>query len=88
MEVQIELTKDQHDQLIEWFGDDEHARQWVQSKIDERLRDMAAEIEAEKKEFEEEILKASERFPEVSFAKLTRIAKRFYDLGKKHRLKE
>ena len=46
MEVQIELTKEQHDQLIEWFGDDEHARQWVQSKIGERLREMAAEIEA------------------------------------------
>ena len=48
MEVQIELTKEQHDQPIEWFGDDEHARQWVQSKIDERLREMAAEIEAKR----------------------------------------
>lgn len=43
--------------------------------------------EAEKKDvnfLEKEIIKAAERFPEVSFAKLSRIAKRFYELGCRH----
>jgi len=35
-------------------------------------------------DLEKEIIKAAERFPEVSFAKLSRIAKRFYDLGCRH----
>ena len=39
-------------------------------------------------EFEKEIEATNERFPEVSFAKLSRIAKRFYDLGKEEALKD
>lgn len=39
--------------------------------------DLAKEIEA-----------ASKRFPEVSYAKLSRIAKRFYELGRKQVLQE
>ena len=38
---------------------------------EDELADLASEIEA-----------ASKRYPEVSFAKLSRIAKRFYELGK------
>lgn len=39
--------------------------------------DLAKEIDA-----------TSERFPEVSFAKLSRIAKHFYELGRKQVLQE
>lgn len=39
-------------------------------------------------DFEKEIEAASRRFPEVSFAKLSRIAKRFYGLGKAEALKD
>ena len=41
------------------------------------------EVEEKEVDLEKEIMKASERYPEVSFAKLSRIAKRFYELGKK-----
>lgn len=48
--------------------------------FDELLpRDKQQEPEVD---LEEEIEKAHQRFPEVSFAKLARIAKRFYELGK------
>lgn len=43
MEVELKLTKVQHDQLIEWFGDDESARQWVQTQIENELRKLAQE---------------------------------------------
>lgn len=33
-------------------------------------------------DLEKEIVEASKRYPEVSFAKLSRIAKRFFELGK------
>ena len=41
MEFEIKLTKEQHDQLIEWFGDDENARQWVQTQIENEFRKLA-----------------------------------------------
>ena len=43
MEFEIKLTKEQHDQLIEWFGDDESARQWVQTQIETEMRKLAQE---------------------------------------------
>lgn len=50
--------------------------------------DLEKEIEgttgdyAEGRRLEQRILEESRRFPEVSFAKLSRIAKHFYDFGK------
>ena len=41
MEFEIKLTKEQHDQLIEWFGDDESARQCVQAQLEDEFRKLA-----------------------------------------------
>ena len=43
MEVELKLTKEQHDQLIEWFGDDKSARQWIQTQIENEMRKLAQE---------------------------------------------
>lgn len=41
MEFEIKLTKEQHDQLIERFGNDESARQWVQTQLEDEFRKLA-----------------------------------------------
>lgn len=43
MEVELKLTKEQHDQLIEWFGDEESARQWVHTQIENEMRKLIKE---------------------------------------------
>lgn len=50
----------------------------------DRVSDIIDSLQQEQMEvdFASEIEAASKRYPEVSYAKLSRIAKRFYELGK------
>ena len=41
MEVQIKITREQHEFLLERMGSDEAIREWMQSCLDSELRKMA-----------------------------------------------
>lgn len=43
MEITIKLTKEQHDLLLERLGTDEAIREWLQSYLNQKLEEKAAE---------------------------------------------
>ena len=44
MEISIKLTKEQHDLLLERLGTDDAIRQWLQSYLNQKLEEKAAEL--------------------------------------------
>lgn len=40
MEVQIKLTKEQHDLLLDRLGSEESIREWLQHSLDRRIQEM------------------------------------------------
>ena len=40
MEVEVKLTKEQHEFLLEKLGDDEHVQQWLQTLVDNEMARM------------------------------------------------
>ena len=42
MEVQIKITKEQHDYLLARLGSDEAIRQYIQSYIDQKVEELAS----------------------------------------------
>jgi len=42
MEVQIKITKEQHEFLLEHLGSDEAIREWMQAGLESELRKKAA----------------------------------------------
>lgn len=81
--AEIDRRIKEYNAIIESQPDSNRAERdawkWAECKSLLSFLDTLQEPEAD---LEKEIEKAHQRFPEVSFAKLARIAKRFYELGK------
>ena len=44
MEIQIKLTKEQHDLLLDRLGSEESVHEWFQDCLNRKMQDMADEV--------------------------------------------